>query len=80
MPIPKGGIARKRAVDQPEKEEEIMLQRIVSLALAGTILASTFGLLATLQGCVNTKRAEVRQEERVEQRTQDRYERRRGDD
>lgn len=56
-----------------------MRRRIVSLALATVLMASTFGILATLQGC-STKRSEVRQEERVEQRTQDRYERRRGED
>jgi hypothetical protein len=35
--------------------------------------------LATVQAC-GTKRSEIRQEERTEQRTKDRYERRRGKD
>jgi len=55
-----------------------MVKRMTSAMLAGLLLTSMFGILAT-QGCA-TNRREVRQEERVEQRTQDRYERRRGDD
>lgn len=57
----------------------MMVRKIAALSLALAVLVPALGVLATLQGC-STKRAEVRQEERVEQRTQDRYERRRGDD
>ena len=53
-----------------------MARRITAVLMT---LAVALPVLATLQAC-GTKRSEIRQEERTEQRTKDRYERRRGDD
>ena len=55
------------------------MKRIGSMVMALLLVTSILGIVATVQGCVGTKRSQIRQEERVEQRTQDRYERRRGD-
>jgi hypothetical protein len=55
------------------------MKRIGGMVMAVVLVTSIFGIMATVTGCLGTKRSEIRQEERVEQRTQDRYERRRGD-
>ena len=66
--------------DRRKEEEKKMKRRIGSLVMAAVLVTSTLGIMATIQGCLGTKRSEIRQEERVEHRVDDRYERRRGHD
>jgi hypothetical protein len=60
-------------------EESKMARRIAAIFMTLAVSLPVLAALATVQAC-GTKRSEIRQEERTEQRTKDRYDRRRGDD
>jgi hypothetical protein len=55
------------------------MTRRISASFAALLLLTPLVSTLFTTGC-GTKRSEIRQEERVEQRTDDRYERRRGGD